>query len=63
MQTEQPTKVPFHYREKPNSLSNVLKQNSLIKQNGFTPEETLAWGTTLLDTLFFFKETVLLSFL
>ena len=53
LQSEQHTKVPFHYRKKPSSLSDDLKQNSLINQFSFTPEKTPAWGITFLNTLFF----------
>ena len=51
LQTQRPTKIPIHYREKLNKLLVELEKHNIIKQIGSTPEEKQNIGTTFLNPL------------
>ena len=46
LQTQRPSKVPIHYRDRLNKLLVELEKYSLIKQIGSTPDEKHTIGTT-----------------
>ena len=51
LQTQRPSKVPIHYRDRLNKLLVELEKNNIIKQIGSTPDEKHTIGTTLLNPL------------
>ena len=48
LQTQKPTKVPIHYREK---LLDELEKPNIIRQIGSTPSDKSIYGTTFLNPL------------
>ena len=56
LQSQRPTKVPIHCREKPNSFSDELEKNGYIRQIGITPHENLTFGTTFLNPFFIIRK-------
>ena len=48
LQTQKPTKVPIHYREK---LLDELEKPNFIRQIGSTPSDKSIYGTTFLNPL------------
>ena len=56
LQTQRPTKVPIHYREKLNALLDELEKNGIIRQIGSTPHEKPNYGTTFLNPLIIIKK-------
>ena len=51
LQTQRPSKVPIHYRDRLNKLLVELENNNMIKQIGSTPDEKHTIGTTFLNPL------------
>ena len=51
LQTQRPSKVPIHYRDRLIKLLVELEKNNIIKQIGSTPDEKLTIGTTFLNPL------------
>ena len=49
--TQRPSKVPIHYREKPNLLLKELEKYNIIKQIGSSPQDKPVYGTTYLNPL------------
>ena len=48
LQTQRPTKVPIHYREKLKKLLNELDKHNIIRQIGSTPSDKSIYGTMFL---------------
>ena len=46
LQTQRPTKVPIHYREKLKKLLDELEKHNIIRQIGSTPSDKSIYGTT-----------------
>ena len=51
LQTQRPSKVPIHYRDRLNKLIVELEKYNIIKQIGSTPDEKHTIGTTFLNLL------------
>ena len=51
LQTQRPSKVPFHYRDRLNKLLVELEKYNIIKQTGSMPDEKHTIGTTFLNPL------------
>ena len=51
LQTERPSKVPIHYRDRLNKLLLELEKYNIIKQIGSTSDEKHTIGTTFLNPL------------
>ena len=51
LQTQRPSKVPIHYRDRLNNLLLELEKYNIIKQIGSTPDEKHTIGTTFLKPL------------
>ena len=51
LQTQRPSKVPIHYRDRLDELLLELEKYNIIKQIGSTPDEKHAIGTTFLNPL------------
>ena len=51
LQTQRPSKVPIHYRDRLNKLLVELEKYNIIKQIGSTPDEKHTFGNTFLNTL------------
>ena len=51
LQTQRPSKVPIHYRDRLNELLLELEKYNIIKQIGSTPDEKHTIGTTSLNPL------------
>ena len=51
LQTQRPSKVPIHYRDRLNKLLVELDKYNIIKQIGSTPDEKHTIGTTFLNPL------------
>ena len=51
LQTQRPSKVPIHYRDRLNKLLVELEKHNILKQNGSTPDEKHTIGTTLVNPL------------
>ena len=51
LQTQKPSKVPIHYRDRLNKLLVELEKYNIIKQIGSTPDEKHTIGTTFLNPL------------
>ena len=51
LQTQRPSKVPIHYRDRLNRLLIELEKYNIIKQIGSTPDEKHSIGTTFLNLL------------
>ena len=51
LQTQRPSKVPIHYRDRLNKLLVELEKYNLIKQSGSTPDEKHTIGRTFLHPL------------
>ena len=51
LQTQRPSKVPIHYRNRLNKLLLELEKYNIIKQIGSTPDEKHTIGTTFLNPL------------
>ena len=51
LQTQRPTKVPIHYREKLKTLLQELEKHKIIRQIGSNHSETPYYGTTFLNLL------------
>ena len=51
LQTQRPSKVPIHYRDRLNKLLGELEKYNIIKQIGSTPDEKHTIGTTFLNPL------------
>ena len=51
LQTQRPSKVPIHYRDRLNKLLVELEKYNIIKQIGSTPDEKHTIETTLLNPL------------
>ena len=51
LQTQRPTKVPIHYREKLKTLLDELEKHNIIRQIGLTPSDKSIYGTTFLNPL------------
>ena len=49
--TQRPSKVPVHYRDKPNVLLKELEKYNIIKQIGSSPQDKPVYGTTYLNPL------------
>ena len=49
LQTQRPSKVPNHYRDRLNKLLVELEKYKIIKQSGSTPDEKHTIGTTFLN--------------
>ena len=49
--TQRPSKVPFHYRDKLNTLLKDLEKHNIIKQIGSSPQDKPVYGTTYLNPL------------
>ena len=49
LQTQRPSKVPVHYRDRLNKLFEELEKYNIIKQIGSTPDEQHTIGTTILN--------------
>ena len=56
LQTQRPTKVPIHYREKLKTLLQELEKHKIIRQIGSNPSETPYYGTTFLNLLIIIPE-------
>ena len=52
LQTQRPSKVPIHYRDRLNKLLSKLEKYNTIKQIGSSPDEKHTIGTTFLSPLF-----------
>ena len=52
LQTQRPSKVPIHYRDRLNKLLLELEKYNIIKQIGSTSDEKHTIGTTFLNPLF-----------
>ena len=52
LQTQRPTKVPIHNRNKPFKLLHELEHNNIIRQIGSNPSGKSIYGTTFLTPLF-----------
>ena len=48
LQTQRPTKVPIHYREKTQKLLDELDKHDIISQIGSTSDKSI-YGTTFLN--------------
>ena len=53
LQTQRPSKVPKHYRDRLNKVLLELEKHNIIKQIGFTQDEKHTIGTTFLNPLIF----------
>ena len=51
LQTQRPSKVPIHYRDRLNKLLVELEKYNIIKQIGSTPDKKHTIGTTFLNPL------------
>ena len=51
LETQRPSKVPIHYRDRLNKLLVKLEKYNIIKQIGSTPDEKHTIGTTFLNPL------------
>ena len=51
LQTQRPSKVPIHYRDRLNKLLVELETYNIIKQIGSTPDEQHTIGTTFSNPL------------
>ena len=51
LQTQRPSKVPIHYRDRLNKLLQELEKYNIIKQIGSTSDEKHTIGTTFLNPL------------
>ena len=51
LQTQRPSNVPIHYRDRLNKLSVELEKYIIIKEIGSTPDEKHTIGTTFLTLL------------
>ena len=51
LQTQRPTKVPIHYREKLKTLLDELEKHNIIRQIGSTHSDKSIYGTTFLNPL------------
>ena len=51
LQTQRPTKVLIHYREKLKKLLDELEKHNTIRQVGSTPSDKSIYGTTFLNPL------------
>ena len=51
LQTQRPSKVPIHYRDRLNKLLLELKKYNIMTQIGSTPDEKHTIGTTFLNLL------------
>ena len=51
LMTQRPSKVPIHYRDKPNVLLKELEKYNIIKQIGSSPQDKPVYGTTYLNPL------------
>ena len=51
LQTQRPSKVPIHYRDRLNKLLLELEKYNIIKQTGSTSDEKHTIGTTFLNPL------------
>ena len=51
LETQSPSKVPIHYRNKLNVLLKELEKYNIIKQIGSSPQEKPVYGTTYLNPL------------
>ena len=51
LQTQRPSKVPIHYRDRLNKLLVELEKYNIIKQFGSTPSDKHTIGTTFLNPL------------
>ena len=51
LQTQRPTKVPIHYREKLKTLLDELEKHNIIRQIGSTHSDKSIYGTTFLKPL------------
>ena len=51
LQTQRPSKVPIHYRDRLNKLLVELEKYNIIKQIGSTPDEKHTIGTTFPNPL------------
>ena len=49
--TQRPSKVPIHYRDKPNVLLKELEKYNIIKQIGSSPQDKPVYGTNYLNPL------------
>ena len=56
LQTQRPSKVPIHYRDRLNKLLVELGKHNLIKQIGSTPHAKHTIGTTVLNPLIIIPE-------
>ena len=56
LQTQRPSKVPIHYRDRLNKLLTELEKYSIIKQIGSSSDEKHTNGTTFLNPLIFIPE-------
>ena len=51
LQTQRPSKVPVHYRDRLNKLLTELEKNNMIKQIESSSDEKHTIGTTFLNPL------------
>ena len=58
LQTQRPSKVQFHHRDRLNKLLVELEKFNIIKQIGSTPDEKHTFGTTFLNLLIFIPKGV-----
>ena len=49
--TQRPSKVPIHYRYKPNVILEELEKYNIIEQIGSSPQDKPVYGTTNLNPL------------
>ena len=56
LQTQRPSKVPIHYRDRLNKLLLELEKYKIIKQIGSTPDEKHTIGTTFLNPSIIFPK-------
>ena len=51
LQTQRPSKIPIHYRDRLNRLLTELEKYNIIKQIGSSSDEKHTIGTTILNPL------------
>ena len=51
LQTQRPSKIPVHYRDRLNKLLVERENHNIMKQIGSTPDEKHTIGTTFLNPL------------
>ena len=49
LNTQRPSKVPIHYRDKLNALLKELEKHNIVKQIGSSPQDKPVYGTTYLN--------------